>query len=259
MFERRLVTSGCSCTEHSWPTWAKYLGLHFHDHINVAVSGADNATIARNVIAEARPGDVVVILWSSFNRFNTFEKDRTQRTDRPGDKNIVWYSGMNVNKDQTTVEEIKSGGWHHSGSLYHDRPFITYMYHSIERFRTTLDYVKMVEMHSIIKGYNVWNFSMTDWFLGGIEKNPDPRLLAMHERSDLNHFYLKSNLQKVRQDVLPITVKLPRGNDSHPTPWVHWKWLIDHVAPEMGIELDPEIGKIAEKDHEDLLVGQLVI
>jgi len=256
MFERRLVTSGCSCTEHCWPTWAKYLGMHFREHVNVALSGADNATIARNAMAEARSGDIVVVLWTSFARFNTFDPDRDQRTDRPGDRHVIWNSGMTLQKNHTECDE--SGGWHHSGLISWNKSFLANSYHAIERFRNSLDSVKMLEMHSQLNGYQVWNFSMTDWFLGGIEAAPDPRLTIMHGRAQIKHFYLDQNLWQLREEILPITVTLPRGQDNHPTPRVHWSWLEQCVAPEMDITLNPEIGKIAQTDHDDLMTGRLV-
>lgn len=256
MYDRRLVTSGCSCTEHCWPTWAKYLGLHFRDHVNVGLSGADNATIARNAMSEAREGDVVVVLWSSFARFNTFHNDRKQRVDREGDRHVVHLSGMNISRDRT--ETAETGGWHHSGLIVENKSFLVDSYHAIERFRASLDYVKMLEMHSKLNRYQLWNFTMSDWLLGGLERQIDPRIKNMQERARLDHFYLDQNLMQFREDTLPITVQLPYGTDSHPTPWVHWSWLVEHVAPEMGIELDPLIGEIAQKDQEDLLAGRLV-
>ena len=256
MYDRRLITSGCSCTEHCWPTWAKYLGLHFREHVNVAVSGADNATIARNAMAEAREGDVVVVLWSSFARFNTFHDDRQQRVDRDGDRHVVYLSGMNMNRART--ETVESGGWHHSGLITENKSFLTDSYHAIERFRASLDYVKMLEMHSELNRYQLWNFTMSDWLLGGLERRRDPRLEAMHERAGLRHFYLDQNMIQFRENTLPITVQLPFGTDSHPTPWVHWLWLEQHVAPELGIKLDSQIQSLAQKDQKDLLAGRLV-
>jgi hypothetical protein len=222
----------------------------------VALSGSDNATIARNAIAEAQEGDVVVVLWSDFGRFNTFHDDREQRTDRPGDRHLIWQSGMHLSEDK--VRTVETGGWHQSGLVWHNKPFLTEYYHRIERFRTTLDYIRMLEMHAEIHNYSVWNFVMSSWFLGGLEKSEDARLRLMQERSGIKHLYLQENIHRFRENTLPITVQLPYGTDTHPTPWVHWLWLEKHVAPEMGIELDPLIGDIAQKDQEDLLAGRLV-
>jgi hypothetical protein len=139
-----------------------------------------------------------------------------------------------------------------------NKSFLADSYHAIERFRASLDYVKMLEMHSKLNHYQLWNFTMSDWLLGGLERYQDLRLETMHERAQLQHFYLGQNLMQLREDILPITVQLPFGTDNHPTPWVHWSWLEQHVAPEMRIKLDDQIQTIAQKDQEDLLAGRLV-
>ena len=71
----RLLTAGCSFTKHCWPTWANYLGRHYEWHKNLAVGGSDNANIARNIIKNAKQNDVVVVMWTGYDRLNFFNND----------------------------------------------------------------------------------------------------------------------------------------------------------------------------------------
>lgn len=247
---RRLITSGCSCTQYCWPTWADYLGLHFENFVNVGLCGADNAVVARNVMEIARPGDFVVVAWTSFDRFNTFENSRIQETKTIGDKLVMEWS---------MLDATDQGGWFHSGGRCGSKEFLVNHYNAIERFRHSLDYVKMLEMHSQLIGYTLYNFSMIEWFLGECEKTIDQRLVGMHNRTSLNHFYLGKDLLTLRKEILPLCPKHkynPWG-DTHPTPWVNWTWLKHYIAAEIGIEIDLEIEKKVVIDQQRVLEGDV--
>jgi hypothetical protein len=247
----RLVASGCSCTKHCWPTWPDYLGKHFDSYINVGNGGIDNATIARNVMWTAKSGDTVVVMWTNYARFDTFKDEINQHDYHEGDKVQIYYSGMDI--------ETRQGGWTKNGSLYYDKNFIVNYYHRIERFRSTLDYVYMLQMHSKIVGYKLYNFTMMDWFQGGIEESIDPRLIKMQERQGIDHFYLESNILKLREQIAPISVthKWNQTGDTHPTPIVNWIWVKDHVAPELGIIIDMSIENQVKLDQDRVLKGEM--
>lgn len=247
---RRLITSGCSCTQYCWPTWADYLGRHYADFLNVGLCGADNAVIARNVMQVAQPGDMVVVAWSTFDRFNSFGADRQQADKTPGDRLVIEWSGL---------DSLDRGGWHHSGGRCGSKEFLVNHYHRIERFRHSIDYIKMLEMHSKIIGYELWNFSMIELFLGESEPRVDDRLVRMFENAKLNHFYQGKDLHTVREEVAPLVVhhKYNTGGDTHPTPWANWVWLRDYVAPEIGITLDMTLEDQVKLDQQRVLIGDI--
>ena len=229
----RFLAAGCSCTRHCWPTWADYIATLFEtkDYYNLSIPGGDNANIARTVIQTARPGDLVIIQWTGFDRFNKFSDDVVPPSRGDNDTALMHSCGM-TSKDN-------HGGWITKGCIVGDKDFFVNHYHPMERFRTTLDYVKMVEMHSQLIGYKVFNFSMTKWFQGECEKTIDPRFVKMHNDSNFNHFYLDKNLEDVRKSTLDICVKHKYANtDTHPTPIVHYKWAKEYIAPETGLQLD---------------------
>lgn len=247
----RFLAAGCSCTRHCWPTWADYIGTLFsnENYYNLGLPGGDNANIARTVIATAQKGDLVVVQWSGFDRFNKFSNNVKKIYRGDNDKALLKSFGM--------TQENQHGGWITLGCIAGDKDFFTNHYHPLERFRTTLDYVKMVEMHSQLIGYKVFNFSMTKWFQGECEKTVDTRFLKMHQDSNFNHFYLDHNLEDLRQQTLDISVSHQYAqSDTHPTPIVHYKWAKEYIAPEIGLELPNLFDKVM-KDQNRVLAGDV--
>lgn len=251
----RLVTGGCSCTRHCWPTWADYLGRHFDDYVNTAHGGADNQTIARNIIDTAQPGDTVVVQWTGYDRFNMFN-------DRP--KNSYYFS-KKLNAELLMIEQCgldrqrPQGHWHYTGSVITNPAFLKHCYHPVERFRNTLDAVRSVVMHSQLVGYRLWNFSMCDWFLGESETQVDDRLVKMHEREKFPHFYLTTNCVAVRNqsEYNTSVTHMYAPHDNHPQPAVHWMWLKDHIAPEIGVKLDLTLEDQVKLDQQRVLNGEV--
>ena len=251
----RLVTGGCSCTTHCWPTWADYLGQHYDDYVNTAHGGADNQTIARNIIDTAQPGDTVVVQWTGFDRFNRFDDHSEHK----------YFYSKRLNAELLMTEQCgmdrrrPQGKWIYSGSIAIDKVFLKHFYSPIERFRNTLDAVRSVVMHSQLVGYKLYNFTMTDWFLGETEHQVDPRLVNMHHRENFPHFYLNSNCLAVR-DISGVNTHLVHkysDNDHHPQPYAHWLWLRDHIAPEIGIELDNSLEDQVKLDQQNVLDGKI--
>jgi hypothetical protein len=253
----RLVTGGCSCTAHCWPTWADYLGRHYDDYINTGHGGADNQTIARNIIDTAQAGDVVVVQWTGFDRFNTFIDEPT--------KDVRYYKKLNAELlmiEQCGMDRKRpTGRWHYSGSIAPNHQFLKHFYHPVERFRNTLDAVRSVVMHSQLIGYQLWNFTMTDWVRGETETTVDPRLVKMHEREKFPHFYFNSNCLQVRDESeynTPVVHPFfPDHLDTHPQPYPQWVWMRDHIASEIGITVDMSIEEQVKLDQQKILNGEI--
>jgi hypothetical protein len=251
----RLITGGCSCTLYCWPTWADYLGRHYDEYINTAHSGADNSTIARNIIDTAKAGDTVVIQWTGFDRFNTFDDhaEHTYNFSEQYNAELLMLSQCGM------VGKKPKGKWNYSGTVFSNPVFLKHCYSPIERFRNTLDAVRSVVMHSKLVGYNLWNFTMCDWFLGEIETTVDSRLVKMHEREQFSHFYMKSNCLAIR-DLSGYNKNVSHkysDNDSHPQPWPQWIWLRDHIAPEIGVKLDLTLEQQVKLDQQHVLAGDV--
>ena len=247
----RFLAAGCSCTRHCWPTWADYISTLFktEDYYNLGVPGGDNANIARTIIETAKADDLVIVQWTGFDRFNKFSDDVVQPQRGDTDNAILKSVGM--------THENKQGGWITTGCIASDKDFFVNHYHPMERFRSTLDYVKLIELHSKAIGYKVFNFSMTKWFQGETEKKVDPRFVKMHQQSNFEHFYLDQNLEDLRTEILNIKVthKYALG-DAHPTPTVHYKWAKEYIAPQVGLQL-PDLSAKVMRDQERVLAGDV--
>jgi len=204
-------------TQHCWETWAEYLGRGFASWRQLGIGGADNATIARQVVKHARPNDLVVILWSGHDRWSMY---RDETFFLPGDP-----------KNQ----------WHHTGSLYNSKEFVVNFYHPVERFQTTMDYIQLLVSHIQMNGYTVYHFSAFPFFCSELGKNVDPRLVQIYYQYKIkNDFLLEKTLSdfqaELGSNISVIHKYNPRG-DTHPTPKVQWEYLNKILAPKLAIDL----------------------
>lgn len=208
----RLLASGCSFTDYYWSTWADILGKEFVEYDQVGQGGADNATIARSVISNARAGDLVVIMWSSYDRWS-FYSDEVIPT--PKDEN---------------------NHWRHLGSLAKwDKLFFVKYYNQIERFQTTMDYIQLIDLHSKVNNYTVYNFSAFPFFLAETESVHKPELTDIFNKYTLSNNYLTDiSLDEFRVTNYNILIN---GDDPHPTPLCNWDYVEQIIAPKLGIKL----------------------
>lgn len=225
----RLLASGCSYTDYYWTTWANVLGAEFDEYQQVGQGGCDNAFIARSIVDNARPDDVAVVMWSSYDRWSFYSN---KVTPLPKDAN---------------------NHWHHIGSLaLWDKQFYVKYYHQVERFQTTMDYVQLVDLHSQALGYTVYHFSAFPFFLAETEKNVNPKLIEIYNKYSIKNNYLtcKVSLQEFRDQYHNILIK---GNDPHPTPLCHWDYAEQIIAPKLNISLTQERKSSIMQEQQDLL------
>ena len=231
----KLITAGCSNTKHCWNTWADFLGREFAESINVGVGGADNAYIARSVITQAKTGDNVVILWSSYDRWSLYKDEVIPRRDDPNNH------------------------WLHRGSMSVDKVLFTNYYHRVERFQTTMDYIQLVDLHSQVNGYTAYHFSAFPLFTAEREKVVDPRILKIYNSYTIkNDFLTETSLIDYQVDTnqdFAIQHKYATPIDNHPTPAVQWQWLNLVVAPKLGITLKATTEHDVSEEQKNVLNG----
>ncbi len=228
----RLVTSGCSFTDYCWPTWADYLACYFDDYINVGNAGSDNANISRNVIQTANAGDTVVILWSGWNRQN-FWRDHLIPTPKNQDNH--W--------DFHWVEK-------------ESRAWLTEFYNPIDRTIVSMDYIKMVDLHSRVMGYDVYHFSAFPWMTGELEKNPHPKMESILDQYDIKHNYLSQESMWEFRERQPGFCKIYdtkyNNRDEHPGPLCHYDFMNEMILPVLDITPNPLLRDLAIK-HEHMV------
>jgi hypothetical protein len=206
----RLVTGGCSCTDYVWHTWADYLGSAFDTYINAGQAGSDNANVARNVIARAKPGDLVVILWTGWNR------------------QIKW------NTNGSPVPKDAHNHWQYSYERW-DKNWLVNFYDPNERLAASLDYIKMVDLDSKARNYQAYHFSAFPWKLGEIEKHPPSHYDLISSKYQIdNNFLEQVDLESFRFAHYNFFVSTKwNQSDRHPTPMCHYQYLIENMIDKL--------------------------
>ena len=220
----RLVTGGCSFTQYFWNTWADYLGMHYDEFEQTGHWAIDNATVARRVMDTVKSGDDVVISWTGMDRWAPY----------------------------------KNGKWQYYGCIASNKDYFVNHYHPIERFTTTMDYIKMVELDSKVKGYNVWHFTSYPFFQGEVEKEIDPQLVDICKSYNIKNLYIDKDLDTFKTNLNDTTTSHKyNSTDIHPTPNTHWQWLEQVIAPILNINLDSKVKDRVKYDQERVLNGDV--
>lgn len=234
MIKQRLLVSGCSFTDYAWPTWADYLGLAFEQYDNVGQAGSDNACIARNIIQNAQAGDLVVIMWSGWNR------------------HVMWLDGDPTPKNPNNHWQYRYNRW--------DKNWLVNFYNPNERLASSMDYVQMIDLHSQIVGYTAHHFSAFPWQLGEIEKNKSKFFNKIYDQYSIsnNHLMLESlqEFQETQGHFVEIDSYI-NGMDPHPTPRCHWEYVKQRMAPQLNIELNLDIEQQVDNHHARVLEGNV--
>lgn len=235
----RLLASGCSYTSYCWSTWADILGREFNSYSRVGIGGCDNATVARSIVKHARPQDVVIVLWTSFDRWSFYSEEPY----------------LMPNKDPTNH-------WRHQGSaVLKSKEFFVNYYHPVERFQTTMDYIQLIDLHSKSVGYSAYHFAAFPLFHAETDIKNDPRLEEIYKGFQIdNNCLLDISLETFRQQNHNIhTSHRYNKNDSHPTPLAHWDYVETVIAPRLGVELDPSNKSNIVQEHENLIQRGITI
>jgi len=240
MINGRLLASGCSFTDYCWSTWADILGKEFQQYMQVGTGGCDNATIARSIIDNAKPGDTVVILWTSFDRWSGYLDE-----------------GYPMPKDQ-------NNHWRHRGSLLRwDKKFYVDYFHPVERFYATIDYINLVNSHSQVHGYQAYHFPAFPLLLAELYDSADSRNIEIYDRyrNQIKNNYLdETALSEFRENHYKIrTSNKYSKDDTHPTPLCHWEYLEKVIAPKLNVTLDQTKKDKIMQEHENLIKHGIII
>jgi hypothetical protein len=234
MIDQRLLTSGCSFTEYCWNTWADYLGKEYSEFENLGAAGGDNPTVAKSIVQNAKPGDMVVALWTSFDRWSRWSEEIKPI---PRDNNNHWIR---------------------TGTFLFDKTLMMNYYHPVERFLNTMDSIQLVDLHSQKVGYTVYHFTAFPLFLGQLETDAHPTVLEFYKNYSIkNNFLNEISMQdfkiQTNQDIR--TTHKYTTNDSHPTPKVQWEYLTQIIVPKIGITLSNTTVDDVSKDQTNVLNG----
>ena len=231
----RLLTSGCSFTKHCWTTWSDILSKSFNECLNIGEGGQDNASIARSIIGNATSNDIVVIMWTSFDRWSMYSDDP-----------IFRYGHNDYH-------------WKHNGTVLaaHGKEFFTKYYHKVERFQTTMDYIQLIDLHSKNNGYTAYHFSAFPFYRGEMEKNTDPRLVDIYKQYNIdNNYLLEISLDEFTdtyEDRPLVYHKYASTGDNHPLPLANYHYVEQIIAPRVGIDLNSDQLSSIIKEQENIV------
>lgn len=232
----RLIVSGCSFTDYCWPTWGDYLAIAFDDYLNCGQAGSDNASITRNVIRNAQSNDTVVILWSGWNR------------------HVMWSN------EPVLTQKNKNNNWKYNYERW-DKNWLVNFYNPSERLATSMDYIKMVDLDSKVKGYTAYHFSAFPWKLGEIEKYPPKDFNKIYETYEIqNNFLLLENLEDYKKN---NGFAHPTSNqynllDSHPTPKCQYQYLMEIMVPQFNFNVDLDISTFVNAHEQWVRSGNII-
>jgi len=221
----RLITSGCSFTQYCWPTWADYLGMHYSEHIQQGICAIDCASISRKILStDILPNDHVVIMWTAFDRHSLYTED----------------------------------GWDDVGCILSRKQYFTNYYHPYERFLTMLDAIKLVDLDSKHRKYEVFHFFAYPWLTGEIENSVHTKIKNASRNFFVKNFYNENDLESFRNDKgVVYTTHKYNERDDHPTPLCHWQWLTEYMGKFLPIAINDDIKTQVLSDHKRVLSGDI--
>jgi len=228
MVDLKLVVGGCSFTNYIWPTWADYASKHYTEFSRAGRVGADNATIARGVIDTAKENDIVVVMWTGFDRWNHYDKK-----------------------------------WHYTGSVVSNMEYFANIFSPVERFTATMDYIRLVNLHAKQNGYTVYNFSAFPLFEGEMGKcNDVDKLLAIYNKykDDISNNFLQRESLLEYQTRTKQLRKIKHSfdsNDMHPTPNCQYEYFEKFIAPELNIMIDNKVRDHVQYEEQRIINGDV--
>ena len=236
----RLFTFGCSFTNYWWPTWADILGLSFKEHQNWGQQGAGNQFIAESISEcdiwhNLNSKDLVFISFSSYPRYDYY-KDGSWRgrgnilTDRKMEPVFIekYYS------DKGYI--LKTLNMINLSLSYLKRKKIDYIITTMKDLTTM--YGRKPENQIITDIYPEFTKHYEEIF---IKENFVPPIYQFIQKNYVNSDYYKDSESKI---------------DLHPTPKMHYQWLIDEVSEKFILFTDEEksiMMDMAYKENDKLM------
>jgi hypothetical protein len=214
--KRRLFTFGCSYTQWLWPTWADILGTGFDEFQNWGLRGAGNRTIAerlsecilQNTLTE---NDLIVVQWTDYHRYDLHSPRIHPESN--------WGCGGNLHLNPHTPAWVSST-WNESSYIMHTLNFINFAINLLKnqkcmwRMTSSIDLTKDIDLFLELQFYHklfqepVWTTPIGT-YLDSINFTGTEFKLYDHQ-----------------------TKKISNAIDLHPTPELHYQWLVNNFSKE---------------------------
>lgn len=224
---RRLFAAGCSYTGFNWPTWADYLGVMYDEYQNLGAGGAGNRFIFNRIgylLAnnEITAEDTVIVQWSGLTR-----EDRIFTRDR---------------------------GWTITGNIHYqdiyDDDFVNNKFNVVQMSCELISYVTTLELAFKQIGCEYYFLNMFDYHIEDFLGEPACPLNVVDQVQlfrDLGHAdklkeiseekFVKPSIEVWKwdyekdQQYIKYSDDLPAQVDDHPSPYAHYTYARDVIAP----------------------------
>jgi hypothetical protein len=224
----RLFTFGCSFTKYYWETWADIVGTQFEVFQNWGQAGAGNTFISNNLyechsLYNINKNDVVMIMFSSIDRFDFINKNSNYRT-----------SGSVYNENHPLGKDFILNEWSDEHAIYNT-------WYSIISSKQLLDSIGC--KYVLMKAFN---FEVLD---GDQTYNTGSNRIH-HCLKEINNIIKGPNLSHVNKIINNHYYfdDLPNKTDGHPTIKTHLKWVKENLQEYYTEEMD----KICEEWEKDI-------
>jgi len=218
----RLFTFGCSFTNYHWPTWADILEPGYDEYHNWARPGAGNQFIFERLVEADitfgfTPDDTIIVMWSSHNRHD-------------------WYDWF---------------GWQTKGNVldnpeFFDKAYLDRFYDIKASIMHSFNYIHAAQQLLENKHSN-WKMTSMDELVKPVvsEEYMIPKLIKKLTSNEFSTFkewpellkyesiltgsnWLSMPLKKYMDNTkYKYTKKQGDTWDFHPTPIIHYNWLVD--------------------------------
>jgi len=196
-----MMTYGCSSTQYRWQTWPDFLKIFSKQTVkNFGISGASNEIISRTICKTAKKDDIIVVMWSGFDRVHS---DIFYR------KNKFCEGKYNVRSDR------KDNDYAYSLEQLYDR---------------SVEYIWLANKFCKDNNIRIYNFLFTILELGESKsiQSFSPYLKIDHTDwpIDFQSFRLSDKCYRIGKEI----------KDHHPAPSEHYFYCKEVICPTLGIK-----------------------
>lgn len=221
----RLFTFGCSYTRYLWPTWATLLGFSFDEYQNWGKPGGGNMFILHSLLEcdiknQINKDDVVIIMWSSYNRQDMYRDNR-------------WITPGNIFITKIYDQKYVDNYWSLKGAILQSLNAV----HAVKKILNPI-------------GLKWYNASMVDMKPTLVENKMVDNFIAVIGLENLFMSYpelkIYQEVTKGENWIIPSLREYAEKNfkedefdvnDKHPTPRMHLEWLKTVLCPVLGMEI----------------------
>lgn len=247
----RLFTFGCSYTNYAYPMWPWHFVNNFDSIYNSGRAGAGNEYIFHSVVDalakhRLKEGDTVVVIWSSYYRFDRFDQDY----------GWITHGGIFANPNNEYLRNI----WSLRGAAHKTWSYMTILTELFELKNIKFCFGSLYDL--VTTDFN----DGSECFQSDYNRLPNnifdliPKHLHLKDKRDkfckLDYITFQTNMIEKNKDEHYRVIYSDSDSETqwevHPTIPESFKFAKDIVAPALGVEFKGD-QQFTEKLHKAML------